>query len=249
VKRADFFETGVLPEEEKMVRDEFFRDVRRAVSFMAPRVEADSPFTDTAYIERMLRGTDLWLTQGAVAAYRPEDFPDLDEDTRERLTRAVSEFREVAGKVSPQKAATREEREAALRPFQQIVQVAQALLRDEWKQASKALLAEAESWAKEAGWPIKRYSKAMTEDFIGSYELDRLVFSAEGAQLALVPVGRFAPGTDGMFDLAVMPAYDSVAVVRHGDRWFIHPLPGEEGRQDWSREAFLETSLKLARLP
>ena len=89
----------------------------------------------------------------------------------------------------------------------------------------------------------------MTEDFIGTYKQERLVFAAEGAQLALVPVGRFAPGTEGLFDLAVMPAYDSVMVVRQGTRWFIHPLPGDEVRQDWSKEAFLTTSLRLARLP
>ena len=56
----------------------------------------------------------------------------------------------------------------------------------------------------------------MTEDFIGQYKLDRLVYSAEGVQLALISVGRYAPGTEGMFDLAVMPAYDSVMVVRQG---------------------------------
>jgi hypothetical protein len=51
-----------------MARDEFFRDIRRAVSFMAPRVETDSPFLDTNYIERMLRGADLWLSQKVVTA-------------------------------------------------------------------------------------------------------------------------------------------------------------------------------------
>ena len=29
-----------------MARDELFADVRRAVTFMAPRVQADSPFTE-----------------------------------------------------------------------------------------------------------------------------------------------------------------------------------------------------------
>jgi hypothetical protein len=232
-----------------MARDEFFRDIRRAVSFMAPRVEADSPFTDSSYIEKMLNGNDMWLTQGVTAAFRAEEFPDLDEGTRERLSQAVSQFGTVARAVTPKSPATTEQRDAALRPFMQIVQIVQGLVRDDWLQASRSLLAQAEGWAKESGWPTKRYSKQMTEDFIGTYNLDRLVFAAEGAQLALVPVGRFAPGTDGVFDLAVMPAYDSVMVVRKGNRWFIHPLPGEEGRQDWSKEAFFSASLMLARLP
>ena len=216
---------------------------------MAPRVEADAPFTDIRYIEKMLQGTDTWLAQGVVAAFRPEDFLDLDEKTREALTRAVTEFLAAAHSVPPKQPATKEQRDAGMRPFMQIVQIVQGLLRDDWMRASSGLLGEAEAWAKEAGWPCKRYAKAVTEDFIGNYNQDRLVFSAEGAQLALVPVGRFAPGTDGMFDLAVMPAYDSVMTVRHGNRWFLHRLPGDEERQDWSKEAFLNTSLELARLP
>src|SRR5579871_4308351 len=84
-----------------MARDEFFRDIRRAVSFMAPRVEADSPFTDTNYIERMLRGADLWLSQKAVEAFRPEDYADLDESTRQGLVRAVDKFLAVARTVPP----------------------------------------------------------------------------------------------------------------------------------------------------
>jgi hypothetical protein len=232
-----------------MARDDFFRDVRRGVSFMAPRVEADTPFIDTSYIEKMLKRTDMWLAQSVVAAFRPEDFPDLEEKEREQLTRAVSDFVTVARAVAPHGPATTEQRSAALEPFKFIVQIVQRLLRDDWMAACNKLLGEAQQWAKEAGWPSKRFSKDLTEDFIGTYKQDKLVFSAEGAQLALIPVGRFAPGTDGLFDLAVMPAYDSVMVVRQGNRWFIHPLPGDDGRQDWSKEAFLTTSLKLARLP
>jgi len=232
-----------------MARDEFFRDIRRAMSFMAPRVEADSPLTDATYIERMLRGTNMWLEQGVVSAFRPEDFPDLDTTTREGLVQAVNEFLAVARTVPPKEPAKQDMRDAATRPFVHIVQIVQRLLRDDWMRASANLLGEAEGWAKEAGWPTVRYPKEVTEDFIGRYQLDKLVFAAEGQQLALVPVGRFAPGADGLFDLAVMPAYDSVMIVRKGDRWFIHPLPGEEGRRDWSKEAFRDTSLKLARLP
>jgi hypothetical protein len=231
-----------------MARDEFFADIRRAVSFMAPRVEADSPFTDTNYIQKMLRGTDLWLSRKVVEAFRPDDFAEVDGGVRDTLKRAVAKFRRVAETVNPSEPTRPEQRKAALAPFTQIVKIVQGLVCDDWISASAALLAEAEGWAREEGWPTRRFPKDITEDFIGNYRLDRLVYSAEGAQLALVPVGRFVPGTDGMFDLAVMPAYDSVMVDREKGRWFIHGLPGEEGRQDWSKEAFLKRSLQLARL-
>ena len=229
-------------------RDEFFADVRRAVTFMAPRVQADSPFTDTNYIQKMLREADLWLTPKIVEAFLPDDFSDVDEGVRKDLIKPVKEFRQVTTEMGPGERAQTEQRDAALSPFTQIVRIAQGLVRDDWLSASTALLAEAENWAKEQDWPTRRFPKDVTQDFIGNYRLDKLVYSAERAQLALVPVGRFAPGTDGIFDLAVMPTYDSVMVVREKGRWFIHPLPKEEGRQDWSKQAFTSKSLELARL-
>ncbi len=231
-----------------MARDPFFADVRHAVSFMAPRVEADSPFTDTDYIQKMLRGDDLWLTPRIVEAFSPDDFGDIDDGVRNDLIKAVEEFRQLTAEVNPGEQAQPKQRDAAVSPFTQIVKIVQVLVRDDWLLASTALLAEAENWAKEQDWPTRRFSKDVTEDFIGNYRLDKLVYSAEGAQLALIPVGRFAPGSDGIFDLAVMPAYDSVMVVREKDRWFIHPLANDEERQDSSKQAFTSESLELARL-
>lgn len=231
-----------------MARDEFFADVRGAVGFMAPSVEADSPFTDTNYIEKMLRSADLWLTPSVVSAFKPEDFADIDEGTRVALSDAVRKFRSVAAQVNPSGPALPEQRDAARPPFKQIVETVQILVRKDWVGASTALLADAENWAREQGWPTKRFPKDITEDFIGKYNLDKLVYSAEGSQLALIPLGRFAPGTHGIFDLAVLPVYDSVQVVRRNDRWFIDPLPNETGRVVWSREAFIARSLLLARL-
>ena len=96
-----------------MARDEFFRDIRRAVSFMAPRVEADSPFTDAKYIERMLRESDLWLSRKVVEAFHPDDYSDLDDGTRKVLVRAAKEFLAVAITVPLDAPATREQRDAA----------------------------------------------------------------------------------------------------------------------------------------
>ena len=232
-----------------MPRDEFIADVRRVMLKMTPRVATDTPFADAGYIERMLRGTDLWISPGNVAAFDPADFADLDADTRNALVAAVAKFRQVAETVDGGKPTLPEQRDAALGPFRRIVRIVQDLVFQDWLRASTDLLADAETWAREEGWPTRRFPRAVTEDFLGNYSLDRLVYSTEGAQLALIPLGRFAPGTEGMFDLAVMPAYDSMMVVRERGRWFIHPLPGEDARQHWSKEAFVSRSHDLARLP
>jgi hypothetical protein len=233
-----------------VARDDFSRNVRRALLFMAPRVETDNPYSKPEYVERSLRGTDIWLAQASVAGFRPEDFTDLPSQERTRLEQAVNDFTNVVSSVPPKAPASKDQVEAALPLFMYIVRVIQGRLLDDWLRASEKLLTEAEEWARSAGWPTKRYPKEIAEDFIGTYRLDRLVFAAEGSQLALVPVGRFAPGTEGMFDLAVLPSYDSVMVVREGDRWFVHSLPGEDTRRkEWGKDVFVETCLKLARLP
>jgi hypothetical protein len=185
-----------------MARDQFYQDVRVAVMFMAPRVDADMTFTDAGYIEKKLQGTDIWLARGVVAGFDPDDFSDLDDETQ-----AVNDFSAAADIIASTVPLTIQQRNAALQPFTQIVQIVQGLVLEDWIQAAKKLLDEAEGLAKSIDWPCKRYTKEITEDFIGTYRLDRLVFAVEGVQMALVPVGRFAPGTDGMFELAVLPAY------------------------------------------
>jgi hypothetical protein len=109
-----------------MARNEFFADVRRAVSWMAPRVEADSPFTDVGYTQKMLRSADLWITPSTVAAFNLDDFADVDEGRRDSLFKSVDEFRRVAAGVNPRGPALPQQRDAALSPFTRIVQIVRA---------------------------------------------------------------------------------------------------------------------------
>jgi hypothetical protein len=164
-----------------MARNDFFRNVRRAMLFMAPRVSADNPYTNPEYVERMLRGSDLWLTKGAVEGFRPEDFPELTEADRSNLEKAVHEFIGVARSLPGKEPAKKEQRDAAISPFMLVVGVVQKLLRDDWLSAAGNLLAEAENWARSCDWPSKRYPKEIAEDFIGTYNLDKLVFAVEGS--------------------------------------------------------------------
>lgn len=227
-----------------MAREAFIGQIRDVVSPMLNRTD----FDEKKFVE-MLPAYRGWLNARIVENYSPEDFPDLNQSERDALTTAVKEFLQIANDVSDNRPASQERLEAAAKLFGDIVSTIRRLTQEDWQHASNELLGEAEAWMKQDGWPCKRYSKDTTEAFIGNYAQERLVFSAEGSQLALIPVGRFAPGTEGLFDLAVMPAYDSVMVVRRGNRWYIHPTLGDEGRQDWSKEAFESMSLTLARLP
>ncbi len=84
---------------------------------------------------------------------------------------------------------------------------------------------------------------------MGTYELDRLIYSVMGSQMALIPVGRYTVRSRGVFDLAVMPAYESVMVSRTpSGKWTIDPLPGENKARRWNASHFVEVSEKLARM-
>jgi hypothetical protein len=231
-----------------MAKSEFFSNVRTAVRSLAPRVEADNPYTDSTRLERALRGATVWLTPKAVEGFEIKDFGDLPPGERNALAEHVRKFLKVARTVAPQEAAAPEQLREAVPQFLDIVVAVQKMMRDEWVAAARWLVDQATGWAQARAWPTQRYSRQISEDLIGTYQLDKLVFAVEGSQLVLNPLGRFAPGADGMFDLAVLPVYESVMVVRRGSRWYIHPMPREDNRREWSEAAFVETAGKLARL-
>jgi hypothetical protein len=231
-----------------MAKEDFFLSVRNAVRFVAPRVEADGPYDDLDKLKKMLRAATIWLTPKSVAEYDPQDFASLPREEWEALEKDVSAFGAVARDVPPQQPATREQVQAALPPFLKVVKAVRKIMRDEWTGAAGELIEQARHWAEARNWPTSLYAKKISEDFIGTYELNRLIFAAQGAQLLLNPVGRFVSGADGMVEMAVLPAYDSVTVVRQEGRWRIGPLPGQKSRRDWSKAAFVEAAEMLARL-
>ncbi len=232
-----------------MRRTDFLNNVRESLLFLAPRVEVDNPYSKPDVVENLLRANNGWLTQRAVADFRVEDFNDLPTQQQAVLQQSVDRFSAVARDVQSPQAATTEQRSLALPHFLQIFLITQKMLIKEWLDTATTLVTQAEGWAGEEGWPTKRYPKTIAEDFIGTYQLDKLVFSAEGSQLALIPVGRFAPRCEGIFELAVMPAYDSVMVLRQSDQWIIHPYDDDTAPTPWTKPEFVKQCLTLARLP
>jgi hypothetical protein len=231
-----------------MAKDEFFQNVRAAVRFAAPWIGKDNPYTKPGDLQRILRGATIWLTPNAVKGFDHHDFEDLPEHDRESLEENVAAFVKVAEAVPADKPATPEQLKAALPPFMNVFKAVQKLVLEEWKEASNHLVEQAKGWAEAREWPTKSYPKRLSEDLLGTYELKKLVFAAQGTQLVLNPVGRFGPGVDGIVELAVLPDYDSVMIIRRKAKWTIAPLPGDNRRRRWSEGSFVETVENLVRL-
>jgi hypothetical protein len=233
-----------------VARDEFLLNVQSAVTGLLPIVDEKRPYTDKKDLEDVLSRKIDWLSKGSVEGYHARDFEDLDETTRETLQRNVEAFLEVARKGGPKRPANPDQVDAALPPFLEVAAIARKLMLDEWLEAARGLIDQVAAWAEAEGWPTKRYHWKLTEPFLGTYELDRLVFGVMGSQMALIPVGRFMMTSEGAFDLSVMPTFDSVMVARGrpSKKWLIRPLPGEKKSRRWTRSAFVEASERLARM-
>jgi hypothetical protein len=100
--------------------------------------------------------------------------------------------------------------------------------RTAWIGRVKELVNSVEHWVRELGWSTKRVEKKLDDARVGTHRLPALLMQAETCRIILEPVGRFAPGTEGVVDLYLMPAYDDIAsIYYYGDRWNLrYVFPG-----------------------
>ena len=92
-----------------------------------------------------------------------------------------------------------------------------------WIARVTELVADVEQWARELGWSTKRVEKKLDDARVGTHRVPALLMQADTCRLILEPVGRSAPGTEGVVDLYLMPAYDDIASIYHyGGRWNLH---------------------------
>ncbi len=99
-----------------------------------------------------------------------------------------------------------------------------AKLRDEWLSRLTDLIETVKNWVEELGWSTRRIEKRMQDREIGSYIAPSLLFQIDTDRVLLEPVGRSAPGAEGVVDLYLMPAYDDIASLYYSDGSWQCPL-------------------------
>jgi hypothetical protein len=76
-----------------------------------------------------------------------------------------------------------------------------------------------DGWVK-PDWSTREIDKEMQDSVLGSYSAPALLMQRAFTRVLLEPITRFAPGTDGVVDLYLMPAYDDIAsLYRVGGEW------------------------------
>lgn len=104
-------------------------------------------------------------------------------------------------------------------------QVDVADLRGEWLGHLQELMESVRRWAEDLDWSTRIVSKKMSDSRLGRYEAPALMMQKEAIRVLLDPVARFAPGTDGIVDLYLMPGYDDVATFYFSDgTWRLHHM-------------------------
>jgi hypothetical protein len=91
--------------------------------------------------------------------------------------------------------------------------------RDEWIQLLRELVKTVDGWVK-PDWSTREIDKEMQDSVLGSYNAPALLMQRAFTRVLLEPITRFAPGTDGVVDVYLMPAYDDIAsLFRVGGQW------------------------------
>jgi len=95
--------------------------------------------------------------------------------------------------------------------------------RDEWQTNLRDLMAQVRRWTEGFGWRTRVIEKSMNDSVLGQYKAPAMLMQRETVEVILDPVGRFAPGTGGVVDLYLLPAYDDIASLYFVDgAWRLH---------------------------
>lgn len=94
--------------------------------------------------------------------------------------------------------------------------------RDDWLRVLNELVEKVQGWVRPE-WSTRVIQKAVQDSDLGEYRAPALLIQREIARVLLEPITRFAPGTDGVADLYLMPAYDGIAsLYRVAGEWRLH---------------------------
>jgi hypothetical protein len=95
--------------------------------------------------------------------------------------------------------------------------------REEWLVHLHELCTQIKGWGEGSGWRTRLIEKSMNDSVLGQYQAPAMLMQRDTVEVIVDPVGRFAPGTDGVVDLYLLPAYDDIASLYLIDGvWKLH---------------------------
>jgi hypothetical protein len=96
-------------------------------------------------------------------------------------------------------------------------------LPEEWLERLSELVRTIGNWTRDLDWSTRQIEKKMEDSQLGTYKAPALLLQKETVRVLLEPIARSAPGTQGVVDLYLMPAYDDIASLYfYDDGWQLH---------------------------
>jgi hypothetical protein len=83
--------------------------------------------------------------------------------------------------------------------------------RANWIDGVSSLVDMIEGFVRQWDWSTRRVDKLIRDSRVGDHRLPALLMQKGTTRLFLEPVGRSAPGSQGVVDLYLMPSYDDIA--------------------------------------
>ena len=105
--------------------DQFIASVRAGLGMFAPPVqvsESEQSPSQTAAMQRGLRNSAMWLTEGALRGYDDADFSDIPEEAQTTIRSCVTRLRGFITQFSPDDAPPKAIYDAAAPVFQQLAE-------------------------------------------------------------------------------------------------------------------------------
>lgn len=215
-----------------MAREEFLKNLRLAARHLESFDESERVNRREAVYVLTLPTADLWLTTKAVDGFDAEEFTDLAPAEREELRANVASFREITEAIPPDEPAPKAKSRRARKHLERIIEIVRKPVLEEWLAAQERMIGEAVEAAKSRHWHVERGEKQVVEGFLGRYTAPRLhIFASPDGGVVLNPVARFAANGKGVVDVAVMPTYDTAAMLMlDGGQWRIARHGLDRGR-------------------
>jgi hypothetical protein len=122
----------------------------------------------------------------------------------------------------------------------------------EWKQSVDLLLDQIASWAQqEPEWKIERQDKKVTEEALGTYNIDSLIITTPEGRMHIDPIARIVFGGRGTVEMFAWPSLFRVRLLRgrtEGE-WKVLTDSGFTLRQEWNRDNFVNLAKDLLGAP
>lgn len=103
--------------------------------------------------------------------------------------------------------------------------------REQFQIRVQALLEQIKVWVEPHDWVTRFYPKRMRDESKQLFEVSALYLQKGPMKLLLDPMAYDVPGSEGVIDLYLMPAYDDLATLSFEDgKWMIHyTFPSDNG--------------------